>query len=509
MRDLRFILILLILAILGMIAIAWLIPTADAYYHVQQGDYVAIGERVDLSGCVGWQDTNGDWNLAYYGRSGSEMDPQYTIKIKTKSQLYNFTISQEVFGQRLGPWYQYYGNESEDEHGNTLAFRVVAGKNETPYYNITNDTPRIDANQTAVPVPTPTILPQKHVSDYLIARGDPLKIPVNVSTNAWIFGYRDHVYDYRSVNNTLSFTKEVISSLSAGRYTLLLQTRRNGTDTGFLVRYNKELYQIEWFDPSTFKVNHYIVADKPPQEVLKKMREIFPKTTDTFKEFTMEVEEPTISINQIDSTFSQNITRQVDYVGLDNVAFLDVRGYTNHIPDTVIQVCVDPVFNVSGVNSWKDAHVTRPEGMDGDMRAWRITVPVEKYNMAAGRHFIGARVESSGVVTTADFYIYDNPENSYVPNKTIRYISGRYGDQEIIPTPTPITIINTVEVTKVVTVTIPVTPPDEQVYAQQKKATDEAWEAAEWKYGTMVVAGVFLIGAIWYGRSVYRRAKLK
>jgi hypothetical protein len=243
------------------------------------------------------------------------------------------------------------------------------------------------------------------------------------------------------------------------------------------------------------------------------MKEIFPKTTDTFKEYTMEVEEPTISINQIDSMFVQNVTRQVDYVGLDNVAFLDVRGYTNHIPDTVIKVCVDPVFNVSGVNSWKDAFVTKPEGMDGDVRAWRITVPVDKYNMAAGRHFIGATVESSGVITTADFYIYDNPENSYVPNKTIRYISGRYGDQEIIPTPTPIVITNTVRVTVIQTVTVPVTPPDEQVYAQQKIVNDEKWKEAEWKYGTYLVIFVIFVLFVWKGvpyiKSVYGRAKLK
>ena len=191
------------------------------------------------------------------------------------------------------------------------------------------------------------------------------------------------------------------------------------------------------------------------------------------------------------------------------MAFLDVRGYTNHIPETVIRECVDPVFNVSGVDSWKTAYVTKPEGMPGDRRAWRITVPVEKYNMAPGRHFIGAKSDSSGAITTADFYIYDNPTGTYVPNKTIRYISGRYGAQEHIPTPTPITITNTVEVTKVVTITIPVTPPDEQVYAQQKKATDEAWVAAEWKYGTLAIIIVLIVIISWYLRTVYRRAKLK
>jgi hypothetical protein len=507
-RDNRFIICLILFAILGMIAIAWLIPPVQAYYYVQQGDSVAIGERVDLSGAIGWQDSNGDWNLAYYGRSGSEMDPQYTIKIVKKSDLYNYYIDPAIFGQRLGPWYQFYGNATEDNHGNTLAFRVVQTKNITPFDNTTGENVTVKApDARPTPIPTPEILPVQHVSDYLIARGDAFKIKAGAPTNAWIFGYRESVYDYRSVNNTIEFTKDVISKLSAGRYSLLLQTHKN--ETGFLVRYNKVDQALEWFDPASFKVTSYGVSGKPPQEVLKKLKEAYPKTTDTFREYVLEVEEPTISINQVDSAYSLNVTRQVDYVGLDNVAFLDVRGYTNHIPDTIIKVCIDPTFNVTGIDSWKDAFVTKPDGEIGDVRAWRITVPVEKYNMAPGRHFIGARAESSGVITTADFYIYDNPENSYVPNKTMRYISGKYGPQELIPTPTPIVITNTVTVTVVQTVTVPVTPSNEQVYAQQKIVEDENWKAAEWKYGTFAVILILIVGLSWYLRTVYKRAKLK
>jgi hypothetical protein len=144
-RDNRFIICLILFAILGMIAIAWLIPPVQAYYYVQQGDSVAIGERVDLSGAIGWQDSNGDWNLAYYGRSGSEMDPQYTIKIVKKSDLYNYYIDPAIFGQRLGPWYQFYGNATEDNHGNTLAFRVVQTKNITPFDNTTGENVTVKA----------------------------------------------------------------------------------------------------------------------------------------------------------------------------------------------------------------------------------------------------------------------------------------------------------------------------------------------------------------------------
>jgi hypothetical protein len=91
----------------------------------------------------------------------------------------------------------------------------------------------------------------------------------------------------------------------------------------------------------------------------------------------------------------------------------------------------------------------------------------------------------------------------------MRYISGKYGPQELIPTPTPIVITNTVTVTVVQTVTVPVTPSNEQVYAQQKIVEDENWKAAEWKYGTFAVILILIVGLSWYLRTVYKRAKLK
>jgi hypothetical protein len=94
--------------------------------------------------------------------------------------------------------------------------------------------------------------------------------------------------------------------------------------------------------------------------------------------------------------------------------------------------------------------------------------------------------------------------NSYIPPKTIRYVSGRYGAEEFVPTPTPIVQTVTVAVpgpTKTVIVTV--TPSDEQVKAQQKIITDENLKT----WGVRIVVGVIIVGIIWYLVSLYLRRR--
>jgi hypothetical protein len=76
-----------------------------------------------------------------------------------------------------------------------------------------------------------------------------------------------------------------------------------------------------------------------------------------------------------------------------------------------------------------------------------------------------------------------------------------------LTTPTPVIIH---EVGPTITITIPVTPSDEQVYEQQKKVADEEWN----KTTITVIAGVALLAAVVMGAfvirylvGVWRRAK--
>jgi hypothetical protein len=188
--------------------------------------------------------------------------------------------------------------------------------------------------------------------------------------------------------------------------------------------------------------------------------------------------------------------------------YLEVRGYTNAPPDTVVQVVVDPDLNRGLDQIFKEASVTGTEETSpGDMRVFKAIVFVDLYEMRTGVHTVAAKIAKGDNYASANFYIYENWKNQPLTNKTIRYVSGKYGPQELIPTPTPITV--TQIVTKVVTqiVTVPVTPSNEQVYAQQKIASEKTWWEGVSLLAKVVGGGTFLICGVWYGVSIKRRLK--
>ena len=125
--------------------------------------------------------------FAYYGLAGdTESNPQYVIEMSgRKSDYYNFYLDPAIFGTRLGPWYQFVGNDTGVEHGNLLAFRVVK---ELPKVNVTPTGPTV----APTPIPQEQIVPPKTFdTDYQIAYGDQLILPVNTKVpppRLWIFG---------------------------------------------------------------------------------------------------------------------------------------------------------------------------------------------------------------------------------------------------------------------------------------------------------------------------------
>jgi hypothetical protein len=482
-------------------------------YYVQQGDTVYVGETVDISGVM-----RGVMNLAWYGGYDEESGEQYLLDpptysrinpsitgINQKTNAFTYYIDPAIFGSRLGKWYKWEGHS--ESNGNTLAFIVMPTSNKVHLLNQTTNLTLQNPNQTPIILPVIPLLPDRHIADYLIARGNGFKIPVNGSTNVWIFGNREALYDYHSFNGSVDIAPEAINTLSAGLYKVLIQTRANGSYGESPIRYNNLTGELEWFDTKTFTVNQYRVIDQTPENVMAKLQSIFPSTNDKYQIFKLEVQEPSLSIDQIDATNSLPRDIEVNGVSLDNPSYMDVRGYTNVAKDTIVYVKVDPDFNVPEETMWRDAIITRTEGNPGDMRTFKAIVPVMLYNMPPGRHFIAAKTGLGSAYVTASFYIYDNPTGTYVQNKTIRYISGRYGPDEIVPTPTPIVV--TQIVTQVVTqiVTVPVTPSNEQVYAQQKVASEKTWWEGASLLAKVIGSGIFLLGGTWYGISLYRRLK--
>lgn len=474
-------------------------------YYLYQGDTAYIGQMVDVSGV-----TPPYQYLAYW--DGFDMyDDNATYKInmweKSKQEYYNFFIDPEIFGNRTGRWYKYSG--TYERAGNNLAFVVAYPK---PIMTNTTNVSYQNPNQTPIILPIQPVLPVRHIADYLVARGYNFTIDVNRTANVWIFGSQGYIYDYQSDNNTINMTGEMMSDLQAGDYKVLIQFPRNDTND-FMIRYNPNESAIEWFDSKTFSISSWSTLGQTPENVLYQLETVFPQTRDTFMLFKLAIWEPMVTVNQIDVMNQLNETRR-NTAGalLEPASYVDVRGYTNLPPDTPIIVMVNPSFNLTGEASMGDGFVaTSTEGtVGGDMRTFKAIVPVHLYNLPLGRNFIGVKVPGTSLVTTADFYIYGSPDGNFVPNKTMRYVSGKYGPEEIVPTPTPIVVEKVV--TQVVTqiVTVEVTPSDEQVHAQQEKVTQERemyWGVTIALYGGIIFT-LFLVGRFVF-RALKRRAWLK
>ena len=482
---------LIILAFLLICAVSYIAPHVSAHYYVQQGDTIYLGDTVDISG-VG----AGVLNFAWYGGYDEESGEQYLLKMPVNhNDYYSFYVDPAIFGNRLHKWYKWNGYY--ESNGNTLAFIVMPERTGTGQQGQETNVTLQNPNQTAFETPVIPLLPIHHISDYLIARGDNFNIPISKPTKAWIFGARDSLYDYYSFNGTIGIPRDDINTLSPGLYTLLLQTHNGNDAADFEVRYNPDTHNIEWFNSTTFQVNHYSVIDQTPENILTRLELAFSETRDSFNLLKLEVQEPTISIDRIDAQNALNNTRPDNNgVSLDAPSYLDVRGYTNVAPDTIIKLVIDPNFDVAG-DVWRDAIATSSVGTaNGDMREFKAIVPIDKYGLAAGRHFVGAKAYVGNAITTADFYIYDSPIGTYIPNKTIRYVSGRYGDQEIVPTPTPVQIPGPTQIVTV-TVTIPVTPPPEEVAAAQRVVAEEQRVITDEKNkNTILLAVLVIIGLL-------------
>jgi hypothetical protein len=473
--------------------------TTGPTFYVQQGDTVYLGDVVDVSGVMG-----GVLNFAYYGGYDEESGDQFLLDTPNgNSGYYRFYIDPAIFASRLGKWYKWNG--FVERQANNLVFVVAETR---PKPNVSANITLQNPNQTPIVLPKVPLLPDQHIADYLIARGDSMSIPATNKTKAWIFGSHDSVYDFMAVNGTVQLKDEILDKLSPGSYKLLLQTREQNATGDFTVRYNPNTSMIDWFDPQSFAVQHYDTAGQTPENVMNKLKTLIPVAHDTYKIYTLEIQTPTVTINQIDTTYQLNVTVQNQGVSLDSPGFLDVRGYTNAAPDTIVKVVVDPDMNMDIDMMFKDGIATHSEGTDpGTMRVFKAIVPIQLYNMAPGKHFVAAKTSLSDGYVTADFYIYENPTGTFIPNKTIRYLSGKYGPQEMIPTPTPITVTQIVTQVVTQTILVPVTPSNEQVYAQQKIASEKTWWEGVTKIASVIGGGVFLIGGIWYGVSVYRRVK--
>jgi hypothetical protein len=439
--------------------------------YVYQGDIVYINDTVDISGVAPPYDSLAYWD----GFDMYSSVPSYNITLPdNKKGYYKFWLDPSIFGGREGWWYKYDG--WFEQQGNNRAF-YVAAEDKRPQinqsnYSQTNYTPHV-----VTPAP---LLPERHITDYVVARGDEVTLP-DGEFRFWVFGRVNGVY----FNDSNVISKEQTLVMEPGNYKIFLQYPGNNTIydygcTGTCGSLEPAFYGNKPVDTTGYS----------PYVMQVKLRELLAGTDDTFAEYTMELDDPYITIHQAD---------EKEY---HNMQVLEVRGYSNVAANTSINVSLDEKDAYYKDVVKRYSFTTAARSSLGNLSYYMVNVPINYAEIAADarNHTLTARTALGGI-TQKNFKISIMPADSYRPNATLKYIDNRVPD----PTPTPerITVVQTVTVIR--TVTVPVTPRDDVVYEQQKIAQRDIME--EWAvFGFMgVVALMIAIGIVWYGCRVYRR----
>jgi hypothetical protein len=338
---------------------------------------------------------------------------------------------------------------------------------------------------------------KKFDTDYQIAYGDPFSVTVNekyMPARLWVFGRIDAFYNRSYPTSKILVTSEDMQKLETGTYTILVQNP--GKNAIFEAGYAKTVTDVKTTEELVSPwaaVDPINIYGSQPRLVLTEFRKMITGTDDPLTEYRLEVAHPVIDMVSVDETYSE---------GKD---VLDIRGYTNVAKGTEITFVMDKERQIpQTLRANTHMELVREEAPN-QWRYFQIFIPIDYNNTIVGQHQITASTPQ-GATQTIPFYVYDLPEGQEIPNQTIKYVSGN----QFIP---PVIVTVTIPIpgpTQIVTVKV--TPPNEQVYAQQKLAEDKKWEEKKAEYISWAMTacgGLFLIGITWYGSSVVKRARRK
>ena len=475
-----FIALMLILGLVSIISYFLIMPVG-AYPRVPQGGTVYLNETLDISGVAA-----GYSNLVYINQYSTDLSPaNWTITTMinmpdTKEGYYNFTIDPEFFGNKLGWWYRYNG--IYEPNSNNRAFYIRA---ERP---LPNYTPNETERAAEFFPPPPPVVPERKVSDYLVARGDPFNATFNnwSKASAWIFGRINGIYDRKVENGTSSYNASEIQGLEPGSYVLMYYSP--GVDRQFDIRITNDT--LKYYDYNDFEIKIIDLKPLSPMVVLDRLRSIAGMNDDNFTTYKLEVQEPQIEITSLDTI----ITDRYNQTGV-----IQVRGYTNLANRTPLTFVLDEdrvpqkMLGQSRMqNSWNSTvlAVENP----GSMRYFDYSIPLWLGQMNPGMHNVTVFGPYDTKMETS-FWVYDLPEGSPFRNQTIRYVGGNEWKPAVIqtvtvvmPTPTPEIITNTVK--------IEVTPPEAVTRAIQD-------DIIKGYVFTAIIIGVLFIFAVFVSKWLY------
>ena len=464
---------------------------ASTTYRIAQGETVYLNDTIDISG-MGW-----GTGVAWYGKWDDSLEPRYVREFKDyRHDVMNFYIDPDIFSDKPGTWYQYYGNKTEKQ-GNLKAF-VVAGKfRETTltYQNgtVVNGSVLVkNESSQLINAPKPTILPEVHEADYLLAIGDPLIVKTYGPAQVWIFGRTDKEYGSTETDN-MTFEGKRFYSFESGTYTLLIQ--HPGNNTQYEVRYsNGSLQQRDGWNG----VKSVDISAAQPAMILGKLNEMLVNTDDDYIVYTLNIDQPTISIRQINELWIGSKVDEYKLQGYD-VAFKDVRGYTNLMNGTNISVVLDEEYFDGKKMGRFTVYADTYKSAFGNRTMFQAYVPIIYDTIPRGMHTITAK-GPYGSHVDSNFAITDLPPDSFRPNTSLKYTTDENPWKPNLTTPTPVVV--TQIVTKEVIKEVP--PSNETVYEQQKKAVDAKWGEM---ISTATFWGLAIIGAFVVVRFIYRAWK--
>lgn len=501
MRDYYWLLRLAIIVVLALLVTDYLFPHAFAdnttgsyvitdepvyiphphYRLPEQGAVVYINDTVDISG-QGWGS-----GIAWYGKYGEYAYPYYIYTFSPYPRdVRNFYLDPKIFAGKAGMWYQYYGNDTE-RNGNLAAFYLrEAYRNQTISYpnGTVIESGMLISNVTMDKIiPKPSVLPEVHVSDYLLAHGDSLQTNY---TRMWVFGRVDSIYAHEG---NLSIPE--VESLTLGSYKLVSQEA--GVNTILEVGYDPQTHSFT--SPWKRVQDVSIYGSQPMLDIDRFYQMIQGGTDDKIQTYNMEIEEPAVSIVSIDEV---DVGSRIPIAWEPGMTLLDIRGYSNAQNDTEITLVMDP--DTQTVRTLvAHTYTTRTiKTSPGNKSMYQVYIPINKNQMPNGIHTITVTTAIGGNMHY-NFPISELPPDSYVPNATLKYIGDENPWKPNLTIPDPIVIVNTVTVIQ--TITIPVTPSQESVDAAQTKALMDTAD-----YYTRTGVSIIGIVAIVYfaGRFLYR-----
>lgn len=451
MRDLKFIIILLISLLILLIFVVKVsavgpqetavpIPTNVmtapmgnvSSRTISQMDTIYWGETIDMRQVVGWD------NKLIHVSSGRIVDvSSFTRRI---------LVDPEIF--TLGEWDKWA--PYHEGSGNNVAFYVEAVKTvESPGIAINNTS---EGNVSAVTIIAtnpyrPTI---RHIADILIAKGDILNYDTGYTTDTkvWIFGNRDMLLDQIAIEGKLVLNSTQTESLGVGVYHLIVQTPGDNTilEANYVegkIAYPSVVKHIESPFRSTPDLEIGGLDEKVgigSQVLYGMFKDWLAKySDDEIEEITFAVETPAVEISSIDESYA------------DDSYTWHISGYTNVASGTPVYAVLDEGLQTDRTIRANTFISNATGDLPGDMRTFEIQIPIDYDEISVGPHYVTVR-SSFESFSTVPRWVYNIPEGQEKPIIQTKYSGGNL----FVPTPTPeiITVRVTIPVEVIRTVLI-------------------------------------------------------